>query len=319
MVKQSRDKPKIRVGILGKGSIAIILGHYLLRSGCSNITYLVRKLSSFNSTQTIKIKQQAEDTNAHELNAVVSASSSIQSQCFDIIFLPIKCYQVEDFCNQYSSSITDSTVLFLLQNGMGGAQRLRKYFQNNPILVGITTDAGFKTSAFECQQTAIGRLDFGWYKAPKTEQNKQLTDFISTSHPNAMVHNEIEWPLYQKLAINAVINSLCSIKDVRNGELIHYPKDIDALFHEVWIALVEITEGKIEHHTNKDKMLGTIIDVIKLTKNNSCSMREDLKAGRQTEIDGILGFLLDHTSNPNLTYLKDAYSKIKQLEINERT
>jgi 2-dehydropantoate 2-reductase len=157
----------------------------------------------------------------------------------------------------------------------------------------------------------------GWFDTCETKQNKAIVQLIENSHPNPVFHKQIEWPLYQKLTINAIINPLCALYDVRNGDLLNHMKEVKSLFEEVWLALLDITANNIEHHISKTRLFNTVVEVINLTQNNSCSMREDLKAGRQTEVDGILGFLIKSTANEELSSIEKLYQSIKAMENKE--
>jgi 2-dehydropantoate 2-reductase len=316
MVSASHAIEKLGVTILGKGAIGAIIGHYLSTSPTLNISlsYLVRSYQNRLPSQRFQIRESIESQTWKPIQAKLTNSTDLKSLTIDCLILPIKCYQVSEFCQQFQSSISPTTVLFLLQNGMGGAQTLRANFPDNPILVGTTTDAGYIDSDFHCQQTAKGKLDMGWFDTCETMQNKEIVQLIESSHPNTVFHTQIEWPLYQKLAINAIINPLCALYDIRNGGLLNHMKEVESLFEEVWLALLDITANNIQHHLSKPKLFNAVVEVINLTEKNSCSMREDLKAGRQTEVDGILGFLLKNAANEELSSIKKLYQSIRGLE-----
>jgi 2-dehydropantoate 2-reductase len=319
MVSASQAADKLNIAILGKGAIGAIIGQYLSTSPRLDVslTYLVRGYQSELRSLGFRIKESIESQTWKPILAKLANSTDLESLTIDCLILPIKCYQVSEFCQQFQSSISPSTVLFLLQNGMGGAQTLRAHFPANPIFVGTTTDAGYIDSEFHCQQTAKGKLDVGWFDTCETKQNKAIVQLIENSHPNPVFHKQIEWPLYQKLTINAIINPLCALYDVRNGDLLNHMKEVKSLFEEVWLALLDITANNIEHHISKTRLFNTVVEVINLTQNNSCSMREDLKAGRQTEVDGILGFLIKSTANEELSSIEKLYQSIKAMENKE--
>lgn len=325
MVGVSQASKLIRIAIVGKGAIGIILGQYIAKAygavrGNSKkelanpLSFLIRNKKRYTDEQTLTIKESLDSIAPLPIQAKLTDISSLKSSNFDCLLLPIKCYQVSEFCQQYQLLVKPSTTLFLLQNGMGGGHTLRAYFPTNPILAGTTTDAGFKASSLQCQQTASGKLDLGWFDTPVEQQDPSIAQFFLNCHPNAVFHEQIEWALFRKLCVNAIINPLCSVKNIKNGGLLNHLEEVRALFEEVWIALLDITADQIKEHIDKEELLDDIMQVIKLTRNNSCSMREDLIAGRPTELEGILGFLLNNAPNADFCIIRELYLSIKKLE-----
>ena len=88
--------------------------------------------------------------------------------------------------------------------------------------------------------------------------------------------------LLKKLVVNAVINPLTSILQIKNGELIenpHYFQIVKSLFTEIQECL---HLQKPEHYFNN------IIMVCEQTAKNKSSMLWDLEEKRPTEIEAIL-------------------------------
>jgi 2-dehydropantoate 2-reductase len=57
-----------------------------------------------------------------------------------------------------------------------------------------------------------------------------------------------------------------------------------------------------------------IDDVIRLTQDNYSSMHQDYQNGRETEVEGILGFLLARAKETGMkmNFIKTLYEQIKQ-------
>ena len=93
--------------------------------------------------------------------------------------------------------------------------------------------------------------------------------------------------LLKKLVVNAVINPLTSILQIKNGELIenpHYFQIVKSLFAEIQESL---HLQKPEHYFNN------IIMVCEQTAKNKSSMLRDLEEKRPTEIEAILGYIVE--------------------------
>lgn len=106
---------------------------------------------------------------------------------------------------------------------------------------------------------------------------------------------ELQW---KKLSVNCVINPLASIHDCTNGGVL---KDGTMLppAHDILqeISLVLQAMRKNNHDScssvTKATLNDFVLNVIHQTKDNSCSMREDVKNGRKTEIEYLNGYIVE--------------------------
>ena len=228
----------------------------------------------------------------------------------DLIVIPVKQYQLESVMQMLAPLIQSSTSILLLHNGMGGIELAEKYLPTNLLLVATTTDGVYKTSANSFIQTAVGQFEMGVADADDALKSTQELniDFMKELHPNFRWRNDIVFALYQKLAVNAVINPLTALKNCKNGELNNYRVEVNKIKHEIF-DLYEFMNLPIDNHA-----LSQHIDtVIQLTKNNYSSMHQDFHNGRETEVEGILGFLLEKAQETGMKMdlIRQLYTKIR--------
>lgn len=92
--------------------------------------------------------------------------------------------------------------------------------------------------------------------------------------------------LVDKMAANAVINPLTALLNVANGELAEnseYRAAVEALCAEI---------SSVFPFKAKEAVAQSVFDVCRKTAANESSMLRDIKAGRPTELDAIVGALL---------------------------
>lgn len=92
--------------------------------------------------------------------------------------------------------------------------------------------------------------------------------------------------LVDKMAANAVINPLTALLNVRNGELAknsEYRAAVEALCAEI---------ASVFPFKAKEAVTQSVFGVCRKTAANESSMLRDIKAGRPTELDAIVGALL---------------------------
>jgi 2-dehydropantoate 2-reductase len=224
--------------------------------------------------------------------------------------IPVKHYQIETLLLELAPILSTETALLLLHNGMGGIELVQKYLPNNPLLVATTTDGVYKTSATCFVQTAIGQFDIGVIDEGNSLENNTNSEweYLEAVHPHLRWRNDIVFALYQKLAVNAAINPLSALKNCKNGELLNYSDDIKKIKEETF-DLYEFMNLPLDNHA-----LSQHIDaVIQLTQDNYSSMHQDFHNGRKTEVEGILGFLLEKAKETGMKmpFIQTLYEQIK--------
>ena len=131
--------------------------------------------------------------------------------------------------------------------------------------------------------------------------------------PQFVWHANVYIPLWQKLAINAVINPLTALHRVPNGHLATgiYQKVMMQLINE--LQKVMAAEGV---HITTSTLTNTVNQVVAATAKNISSMYQDVLRERRTEIDMITGYLLrvGERHNISLPHHASLYKKVKKLE-----
>ncbi|MBU2862862.1 2-dehydropantoate 2-reductase [Reinekea forsetii] len=201
----------------------------------------------------------------------------------------------------------------LLHNGLGPQQALNKKFPGR-IIYGMTTNAAFKASNGLFQQTAFGQTFLG-YPHQVAPQSAAWLETITSWPGNLSFYKEanIESALWKKLAINAIVNPLTAFYQVKNGELLksQYQSTIDKMCKEIEQVALK------ERQSLPTPLINTVNEVIELTAQNYSSMNRDFHYKRPTELEFILGFLLNRAQKhaieiPTIEYW---YQKIDALQM----
>ena len=138
-----------------------------------------------------------------------------------------------------------------------------------------------------------------------------LSDLFSSHYFDIYHTKDIKKHIWLKAAINSAINPIASYHNLKNGELkkeIYWSQVKKLLAESVSIA----NSNGINFNNNP---LDLAEEIIEKTADNFCSMLQDIKKGRKTEINEINGILYEMgkkqnvNARLNLEYLK----KIKAL------
>ena len=114
----------------------------------------------------------------------------------------------------------------------------------------------------------------------------------------------------RKVAINACINPLTAVHGVKNGALLSEPYLARA---EQIIAEVENILTELGYAQLASRLDQTVRAVMADTADNTSSMLSDVMAGRRTEVDSIVGWLL-HRSKREHAELQAMLNQLQSIE-----
>ena len=205
-----------------------------------------------------------------------------------------------------------STPVILFNNGMGITEQVKALLPDNPLLAGVCSHGAVKEQDWLVRHTGKGETWLG----PLNEAGKAWAHLVN---PLAAALDHCEWSddiaLHQrrKLAVNAVINPLTAQHNISNGQLLE-PRFSDVLAQlsdEVYQVIARIDGSDTE---TKDAFHRRLQHVIELTGTNHSSMQQDVVHGRQTEVDYITGFILEHAAGIPVPVSQQLYDEIKRKE-----
>ncbi|MEZ8027011.1 2-dehydropantoate 2-reductase [Enterovibrio norvegicus] len=230
----------------------------------------------------------------------------------DCILVCVKAFQVDTALNSLLPHLHQDTPVILMHNGMGTAQSALEKLGTFPLLLATTSQASLLLSETTIRHTGMGETRLGGIN-PSGKRCDFLTEVLNHALPPCAWENKIEQALWQKLAINCMINPLTGIFQIQNGELTkpEYSDQLHQLASE--IALVMRAEGI---DTDSDTVLQRTLSVANATATNYSSMNRDVFFKRASEIDAITGYLI-HCANRHRIATPEnqaLYLAIKNLE-----
>ena len=201
----------------------------------------------------------------------------------ELLLVTLKAWQVSSALRQLLPLLNKNCILLLLHNGMGTVDELADHRQQ--ILLGATTHAA-RHEGNAIIHVAMGITHIGPANSRGTASSS-LADLLHEALPDVAWHNNILPSLWNKLAVNCVINPLTALYGCPNGALLAYGDQIEKICAEV--ADVMAIEG---YQTHKDSLLSHVYQVIGSTSANTSSMLQDILNQQHTEIDYINGYVI---------------------------
>ncbi|TKB50839.1 ketopantoate reductase family protein [Ferrimonas aestuarii] len=265
--------------ILGAGAIGQLLANLLIQAG-HNAVVINHRIDQAEDRQ-----HQFESVDGGISRITLEHRPNTQAWQPDLLLVTTKAYQGEQALRPVLEWLKPSTPIVLLHNGMGPQQRLANAHPHHSWWAGMLTDGALVTEPDGIRHTGKGIRFTG--PLNDAHAKSRAIDALSAIGFESV---DILPKLWQKLAVNAVINPLTVVLDCQNGniaEMIHRPQ-VQALCEE--LTLVAEAEGQ---HWPQNQALDWVLTVANATASNSSSMRQDWRSGRQSELAAINGYLLE--------------------------
>ncbi|NTU26417.1 2-dehydropantoate 2-reductase [Bacillus tequilensis] len=293
----------MKIGIIGGGSVGLLCAYYL--SLHHEVTVVTRRKEQAAAIQSEGIRLYK---GGKEFSADCSADTSINSD-FDLLVVTVKQHQLQSVF-PLLERIAKTNILFL-QNGMGHIHDLKDWRVKHSIYVGIVEHGAVRISDTAVDHTGLGAIKWSAFDNAEPDCLNGLLQHIHADFPIRYV---TDWYrlLTGKLIVNACINPLTALLQVKNGELLTTPAYL------AFMRLVFQEACRILRLEDKEEAWERVRTVCGQTKENRSSMLVDVTEGRQTEVDAIIGYLLKEASLHGLdaVHLEFLYGSIKALERN---
>lgn len=276
---------RMRIGIIGGGSIGLLFSYYL--SERYDVTLYTKTVDQADAIRHNGL-QLKSNSQIHRRDVKTNTIENWHGN-EDLTFIAVKQYHLNLLIRQMQESQTDKTDIIFLQNGMGHLKFL-ELLNSETIYVSTVEHGAYKSNSFTVEHNGIGQTKLALYKGTKT-----LPDsiFFIPGFPIVFESDYYEM-LIKKLVINAIINPLTAILKVTNGAIIeneHYLRVAKNLFSEI-AEILNLENGESYFHM--------VLEVCQRTSNNRSSMLKDIEQNSQTEVDSIIGFILEEAERKKI-------------------
>ena len=288
---------KMKITVIGAGAIGIVLAASL--DNKNEVSVLVKPE---NYKRLIKKGLWVIEGNKKRKIKAKIVTEVIDSE---IVLIAVKGYDLQN-TKKLLDSFTGKVII--CQNGL---KMLDFRLSNDNEIYSIVTSIGATSSEIGVSEfKGTGKTVVGGLFNVKKD-SKEILELFSSYFFDISQTKDIKKEIWLKAAINSAINPIASYHNLKNGELKK---------SEYWTQVKELlTESVSIAKSNGIKFRNDPIDlaeeIVEKTADNLCSMLQDIKKGRKTEINEINGILCQMGKKQNiipklnLEYLK----KIKTL------
>ncbi|WP_461201702.1 2-dehydropantoate 2-reductase [Anoxybacillus sp. TBDG-1] len=292
----------MRIGIVGGGAVGLLAAAYFSKT--YDVTIYTRRHEQAAQLCTYGVTVICGD---EQTTYRVNAKPFVRETDEDVLFLAVKQYDLTDILNTRIHMLQANAIMFL-QNGMGHVPYL-PHLPHKHIALAVVEHGALKIDDTTVSHTGVGRTKWSVWRGGRETFSFLLG--VDVRFPFQYV-GDWEAMLLEKLIVNVAINPLTALLRVPNGMLVTYApyrQAMEQLFHEVASIFQLEQQERIWRH---------IETVCQQTAANRSSMLRDIEAGRRTELDAILGYVIEranerHVPAPISTFLY-ALMKGKELE-----
>ncbi|CAO3440251.1 2-dehydropantoate 2-reductase (EC 1.1.1.169) [Azospirillum endophyticum] len=265
-----------------------------LKEGGADVT-----LIDANDRQVEAIRTQGlrlvTDKGSGEGDRVVSIPAVTPAEAegtFDLILVFTKTMHTRAALSGVSRVIGPQTFLFSLQNGLDNKETLIEFASPDRVIVGVTTYPADLVAPGHVQSHGSGIARFKIAAdEPEAAGHHEILDALQSAFAAAglnLVHDPAtESAIWEKVAFNAALNSLCAITRSTVGEIGADPETrglavmiVDEVCRTAAAAGVKV---------DRDHVQAVVAHAMEHHTHHKPSMLQDILAGRTTEIETING------------------------------
>lgn len=268
----------MKTGIAGAGSLGSLFASFFIKAGIDTVLYEISPETVNSIQKELKIITQDHEDKLHP---VISSEPSILSDA-DIVFIFVKSYSTSEAASTIARNTRSDSIIVSLQNGIGNADLLKEHINTARVVYGTTTFGAAKKSPSEIIFGGKGKIDIGG-TSPGAVQ--KVYELLISAGLDVYISDNPERTIWFKALINSAINPVATVLGIKNGMIL---ENLYALqLQELILREAVAAAASIGLDFDYSRILEEVRSICSKTALNTCSMLQDLTAGRKTEIDSI--------------------------------
>lgn len=291
----------MKVAIIGAGAVGQLTASFLAESGVL-VTLVARRQEQVNELNAKKLTRiNVDGTKAVQRIVATTDLANLPKQ--DLLVIAVKYGHLQKLYNQLALFSSDMPLLFM-QNGLAHFEEALLLPQKN-IAFGSVTFGAQLLDQSTVQHRGVGLCKIAIERGEHWAF-QQLLQLQHSLFPIELASNA-EQMLFAKAVLNSLINPLTAVLQVKNGELVANQQAF-LLLESIYRELTEAFELTIS--------FSDVIDLCRKTANNTSSMLADRLQGRKSEIETIVGVILNKAlaNGHNLPTLRTLYHQVLAIE-----
>jgi 2-dehydropantoate 2-reductase len=275
----------VHVVVFGAGSLGSLVGGLLART--HEVT-LVGRGEHVRAVRADRLRVTGE----YDLTVHPGARTDPPASA-DLVLVTVKTFDTADAADALAD-MDEAGAVLSLQNGMGNEETLAAALPW-PVLAGTTDFGAERTAPGVVRCNGVGEVVLGPPEGGESAAAERAGEAFREAGLDTTVAGDMPRRLWTKLAVNAGINPVTALARVDNGAVLAEP-----LAGTARAAARETAEVAAAAGIDLDpgEAVAAMEGVARDTAENISSMRQDVEAGRRTEVDAINGYVLGQAEQP---------------------
>ncbi|MBX4929967.1 ketopantoate reductase family protein [Rhizobium binae] len=279
------SKTLLRIGVVGAGAMGSLFGGCLFEGGGADVT-----LIDINPAHIGAIREHGlriVDDRGDRLLDIPTVTPDAVRGTFDLVLVFTKTLHTRSALAGIAGTIGPETYLFSLQNGLENKETLLEFAAPDRVLIGVTTYPADIKGPGHVESHGEGVARFAAAASGEPPISTALIRAFEPSGLRLVYDPDVEAAIWEKVAFNAALNSICAITRSTVGQVGADEGTRSLVFSIVGeVCRTAIASGIA---ADIDHVEGMVEHALSHHTHHKPSMLQDLLAGRLTEIETING------------------------------
>jgi len=272
--------------MVGAGSVGGYFGAHLAKHH-PNVSFLLRpKTLAAVRQQGLRIRSASGTITVHP----EAAADAKELPAPDLIILGVKAYDLDEVLAQIDPVLTDRTVILTLQNGIDTEDRIIERFKRDCVVCGVAFIYSKIVSPGLIDHYKKGTVAIGELMGHESERVLQIRELFTNAGIPCQLSKDIRRSKWEKMCWNCVFNPLTVLIDDKVSRALEHPEMMHVI-HQI-VAETTAVSAAVKVPLPSD-MTDRVVKWTQEIRDIHTSMYDDWKAGRQTEIRNLNGYIVD--------------------------
>ncbi|MFB9122181.1 2-dehydropantoate 2-reductase [Paraburkholderia dipogonis] len=279
----------MQIAILGAGAMGSFFGGRLALAGhmVSLLDIDVAHIASIRNNGL----RLSTDSGEQVVRNLVALRPQEATQPVDLVIVFTKTMHTQAALAAASRILGPDTAILSLQNGLGNAERLARSAAPDRVMIGVTTWPADKSEPGAVSSHGQGAIRLMSADGSHTGALEQTVQALNDAGLACHVDSNVWAAIWEKVAFNAALNSLCAVTQCMVGELTNIP-DGEALALKIVSEVMAVARAH-GVAANEAHVASNVRDALAHHRAHRPSMLQDVLAGRRTEIEAINGAVIE--------------------------
>ncbi len=274
----------MRIAIVGPGAIGSLFAGMLSRAG--HDVWLVDRHPE--RARLLSRRGLWVSGVSGEFNAGVRTSCTPEDVGpVALALVAVKSYDTEGAAETAQPLVGPDTAVLTLQNGLGNIEVLARVLGAECVLGGVTSQGATLIAPGQVRHAGQGATVIGELNGELTPRLREIAETFSECGLRTELTADLDSVLWGKLAVNAGVNAVATLAQVRNGGILE-SRSLRQLMRGAVGEVVRVAQ-RMEIELPEEDMESYAEGICQRTADNVNSMLQDVHRQRRTEVDAING------------------------------